>query len=1063
MVKTTAIMNWASASVVGLLLAGGLRLAAAPLEFQHGPMALSFDDGTGTLLRLVCRGQEIARAPSGAPPITFGVGPTNQVVWFEQMGLARQLVRQSRPAPDMLELTITAGPYELLERYRLFPDQARLDRSARLVNRGTETLRLRGFAFRTPGLVASADGFYRFPAVWPARNHRFADQQPGRKQRGHGTLAPAVAELSPAQSLLWASFTEDFPGIEMTEDRGRFEVRQSTAALGYLRPNQPQEMGFVSLQIVAGDYWAALARLWDWMDSVDLRVPADRPAWVPEGILYSFHPGGTIGSGFKDLGGFTAVTAKLLPTLPRLGVNAVWILPIEYKSPYWPLDYYRFADGLGDAAQYRQLVGAAHGLGMRVWQDLVPHGGAPQAVHNQAHPEFMLQREDGSHLDYWLNDFKLPAWQHYMADVAGYYMTNFALDGFRVDACGGSKEANWDPNIPYPRASLALLQGGLEMMRGIRARVRSANPPDGAILAEVESTRQIAVSDARYDFPFCYTLCRAWNRTDAGPFVSALQEYLEEQRLSEPRGAVRLRHIESHDSLRSQGWYGVRGLRAVYALSAWIDGMPMIYQGMEDGHGFALAEINRLRRERPELSRGEAFYRAVHCDVPGVFTCLRKLGDRTSVVVINFNRETVQANLRWTGGEATLALAPLEYALWPKPAQLGNPPPRDADPLAPVRTVNLSNSVSFDHAVEWFVETLEGRLHDAFVGPRTSGVLGQGGIYWRPQGTGVLWQHETTPLHPTQPRLGFKTADGLWHIYEVTGATTNPVRLAESAAGAPGLHLLGAGGLVPRLSESRTLPPAPDVTAGLDLGGVRLRCVGSEYVVSNAHFTVHLLRQGGVLRQWRAGTEVLVENQDFYGDQAYFTTQRGARLEASSDVECGARVWTEPDGLHLRFEGQIRGDDRFALKRPPLWYRHEFTFTRAPQFTHRWAFRTDQDIEARPAFLSFIASQNAADEFRFDRAGQRLAGGPFDTRPSRRGQTEVVPDALHFLRAGQTQWSLTGVQTPTGAQPHCFVQGRQLFLTLLDSGAPALKAHRWYEFQATWRLPDPSPPKPSNP
>jgi hypothetical protein len=364
-----------------------------------------------------------------------------------------------------------------------------LDRSVQLVSRGPETLRLRGLAFRTSGLIAAETGFYRFPATWPPRSHRFAEMQPGRKAYSRGTIATALAELSPSQSLLWASFTEDTPGLEVTEDRGRFDVRQTVAACGYLRPNEAQDFG------------------------------------------------------------------------------------------------------------------AAH------------------------------------------------------------YLTNFDLDGFRVDACGGSREPNWSTSIPYARASLAMMQGGLEMMKGIRAEVRRANPRHGAVLAEVESARQAAISDVQYDFTFCYTLCRSWNRMEAGPFVNAPQDYLEEQRLSEPRGVVRLRHVESHDSLRGQGWYGVQGLRAMYALSAWIDGMPIIYQGMEDGHAFALAEINHVRRERPELSRGEAFYRAVRCDVPGVFTCLRKLGERASVVVINFNRKPVLANLDWPGGKAKLALAPLEYAV----------------------------------------------------------------------------------------------------------------------------------------------------------------------------------------------------------------------------------------------------------------------------------------------------------------------------------------------------------------------------------------------------------------
>jgi 3',5'-cyclic AMP phosphodiesterase CpdA len=637
--------------------------------------------------------------------------------------------------------------------------------------------------------------------------------------------------------------------------------------------------------------------------------------------------------------------------------------------------------------------------------------------------------------------------------------SNYDLDGFRVDACGGSREPNWSTNIPYARASLAMMQGGLEMMNGIRAEVRRANPRHGAVLAEVESARQAAVSDVQYDFTFCYTLCRSWNRMEAGPFVDALQDYLEEQRLSEPRGTVRLRHVESHDSLRAQGWYGVQGLRAFYALSAWIDGMPMIYQGMEDGHAFALAEINRVRRERPELSRGGALYRAVHCDVPGVFTCLRKLGDRSSVVVINFNREPVRANLGWPGGKATLALARLEYAVVPESASGPSGPAaserREQGEVAGSELhATLPDETPFVDATEWFVDTIEGRLHDEFPGPRTSGAVGSGGIYWRPQGRGVLWQHALTPLHPDHPLLGFKGRNGLWRVYEFSGEITNPVRLAERGPSGTGLRLLGADGLTARVTKMPQLPPEPDFAADVRRGGVALRCVGSRYIISNAYFRLELRRQGGVLRQLRAGSDVLAENQDFYGDQAYFITQPNARIDASSDVECAVSVRAEVDGFRLRFEGQLRDDGRFALKWPPLWYRNEYVFTSAPRFTKRWAFRTEKAFHSQQAFLSFYVGQVAAERFCFERTGRTLTEGPVVAgSAARQGQTQGPPDAVAFGRSEKPSWSLTGLKVPPVADVHAFLQGHMLFLPLLDGDESSLPDDHWQEFEATWDLP----------
>ena len=123
---------------------------------------------------------------------------------------------------------------------------------------------------------------------------------------------------------------------------------------------------------------------------------------------------------------------------------------------------------------------------------------------------------------------------------------------------------------------------------------------------------------------------------------------------------------------------------------------------------------------------------------------------------------------------------------------------------------------------------------------------------------------------------------------------------------------LSGGNLPVRVWETEELPPAPDVTAGVSRGGVTLRCVGPEYLVSNAHFTVHLSRQGGMIRQWRAGTNLLAEGQDLYGDQDYFSTKRDARMEASSDVESGVRVEPVPERVAIGSRTRSTTFSRFA-------------------------------------------------------------------------------------------------------------------------------------------------------
>ena len=1037
------------AGLFALLLCTTATAATVPVRL--GEFGLDFDGATGSLVRLSYKGDVLAQCSPAESSYTFAVGPKGAVKWLDQMGLERKLIKRAQPRPDTLELTVRVGPYEVVERYRLHAGRPRLDRSATLTWRGTEPVKLRGFAFRTAGVKATADGFYRFPGKWPPQSLPFAEMKPGARRGGRGSIAPLFAQLSPTRCLMWASYTTDTPSVSVTEGEGSFTVGQGVQAAGYLRPGEPQKMGFVTMEVVPAAYWDALPKLWDWMDSVGLKVPADRPPWVEGAILYEFHPGGTIGSGFRDLGGFKTAREKLLPTLPALGVTAIWIQPIEYRSPYWPLDYYRFMDGLGTADDYKALVRRAKELGLNVIQDLVPHGGAPHAVHNKAHPEFMLRREDGSTLNYWLNDFARPDWQDFIGKVAAHYVRDYGVEGYRVDACYGSKELNWDPKVSYARASHARMWGGLGMLKRIRDEVKKLNPKDGAILAEVESARHAAVSDFVYDFGLCYHVLHQWRKMPAAEFVPLLQDYLEEQQHVYPRGTLFLRHVESHDSLRAQGWYGVEGMRAMYALTAFIPGVPLIYLGQEVGHSFALREINDLRTSRPELARGEASYRAVKCDKPGVFTCLRTLGGKVSVVAINLGRSAVEARLRWPGGSATVHLDPLAFTAMHSPPARPDPV-RHAPPEAASRATG--DAVAFPHAREWFVDTVEGRLHGAFRLRQRPTKPHNSSIYWRPQGTDDLWRNDLAPLHPQARRLGVLGADGHWTIADFRDASPSDLRLVERHGGVDALHLLGYGADRPWLSKAKACPPPPMMSRPFVTNGVTLRCIGPDYIVSNDHFTCVLRRQGGVIRELRIGDRVVADRHDLYGDQDYFRTRNAPRIAAGNDVESGIRIWKVDDGLHLAFEGQLRGFNRFALKRPPLWYRNEYVFTDAPRFTQKWAFRTEKSFEGKKAFLAAFLHLPDADCFRFLRGGKPLADGPVGEGGPRRGETKggAAPDAIEFLAGGEPGWRLARLSTPEGCACNVFVHGRLFFVALLDGDGAAMTEGRWYQFEAEWAV-----------
>lgn len=1002
--------------------------AAVASKVKHGPLQLTFEETSGALLRISLEGDVIAETAAGTAPVSFATGPLGQVRWIEKMGLRRQLLAFNQPAPGLVEVTVRLGDFELVERYKLHADTARLDRSATLTYRGNDTnVKLRGLLIRTPGVKAANDGFYRFPLVWPPESHPFSKLAPGTPpRRGRDTIAPLAAQIGPKRTLLWLTCSDDNPSVSVTEGAKQFDVVQEIQAQGYLKPNVPQELGFASMIVVEQDYWAALPAAQQWMNSTGLKVPGDLAPWAAGTVIYSFHPGGTIGSGWRDLGGFKAATARLLPSLERLGISSLWILPVEFRSPYWPLDYYRFMDGLGTEPEYRELVARAHAMGLPVLQDLVPHGGAPSAVHNQQHPEFMLRREDGSTLTYWLNDFARPDWQDFIAKVVAYYMRKYDVDGYRVDAITGSKEANWDPNVPYPRASMARLWGGLKMLERIRSTVKEIKPREGAVMAEAQSVRHWPFSDLMFDFSFGRQLCQAWRTQPPAEFAVHLQDSLAEQNMTNPRGANWLRHIESHDMLRSQLWWGVEGMRAMYALSAWIDGVPMIYQGMENGHAFELRRINEVRRERPELSTGSADYRAVRCDKSGVFTCLRSLGSRRSVVVINFNPDPVEAALTWPGGNATIKLKPLGYTVLPEPKLSEEPVSTRNAPASATLHRPITDGLAFDDASQWFVDTAEGRLHDRFIPLRdlSGQVPGEhSSIYWRPQNTAAIWQNDMAPLHPAHGRIGVKHGEQGWTLIRFDEPAPKSLRLLESHEGKTGLYLVGLESSHYDISQAAALPTAPDVTKSVQFGGVSFRVVGPDYIVGNRHFTVVLRRQGGVMRELRSGAASLVLDQDLYGDRTFMRT-RDEAIRAVNDVECGQTYLSAKQGLHVIFEGQLRGMDRFGTRRPAVWYRTEYVLTDAARFVQRWAFRTEKSFENQPALLAWSVTLPDVD----------------------RHEWPAVPDKIVL----SAQLTLEQIQLAAGSK--CSMAGNRLVLALRDSQTASLEEGRWHESQVHWVL-----------
>jgi hypothetical protein len=618
--------------------------------------AVRFDAQNGWAGEVLCDGQVVVKAAETQQ--AFDIHADGK--WVTGNGAKIQSLGVDRLAPDTVKSRMRIGDWSVDACVQLIPEAHMLRRWFEITWQGAADTKIKGFWFQGGVLPLGEGGSYFYPAQYPPRRTAAKELVANRKTSSGRSPYPVIGETGSGWSAVWV--TDELPdysdrgSVSVTEGAGQIRITQSFNMQGHMRKGVAQKVGDAWLWVQPNDSETALRRMGEWFRLVKQVPPEGRPDWLKRVILYSFHPGGTIGSNCKDLGGFQAAT-EVLPHIRELGCNAIWLMPLEDKSIYWPRDYYKFQEGLGTADDYKALTKKAHGLGMRVWQDCVPHGGCNEFPRAREHPEWLAQNEDGSTLHYWCFDFNWPTWIDYMSQVVSFYTREYGLDGFRIDACGGSYIPNWNPAIPYARASLSQAQGGFAMQRALRKAVKAVRP-DGANLAEVGASVHGAVSDSTYDFELCYSVLHDFRRTPAAEFAPRLRRWLHEQSCAEVPDLVRMRHVESHDSLRSALWYGADAQRALVALISWIHGVPLVYHEMEDGHYDVYRRIFHVRNHVAELNSGTADYLSVTAP-EGVFACLRtgplpmkgspawsddyawdtapKGSDRASIVLVNLN------------------------------------------------------------------------------------------------------------------------------------------------------------------------------------------------------------------------------------------------------------------------------------------------------------------------------------------------------------------------------------------------------------------------------------------
>ena len=314
----------------------------------------------------------------------------------------------------------------------------------------------------------------------------------------------------------------------------------------------------------------------------------ENPAWVEEAIVYGVIPRlfGTPGA--------PAIQDKV-GDLADLGVNAMWLAPINQTNDYGysVIDYFELRDNFGSKEDFRAMVQAAHERGIRVLMDFVPNHTSNE------HPYFKDTLEKGQESPYWdfydrdengeytyyfdwthlpnLN-YENPEVRRMMLEAFSYWVREFDVDGFRVDACWGVQQRRPD-FWPEWRRELKRIK------------------PDLLLLAEA-SARDPYNFDNGFDAAYDWTenlgqwaWGHFWSDQAESVETSQLIKLLKDALTNQPEGyhpdALIFRFLNNNDTrTRFITTHGEELTRVATALLLTLPGIPCIYTADELGQWF---------------------------------------------------------------------------------------------------------------------------------------------------------------------------------------------------------------------------------------------------------------------------------------------------------------------------------------------------------------------------------------------------------------------------------------------------------------------------------------------
>ncbi|MEM9837505.1 MAG: alpha-amylase family glycosyl hydrolase [Bacteroidota bacterium] len=305
------------------------------------------------------------------------------------------------------------------------------------------------------------------------------------------------------------------------------------------------------------------------------------PAWSKNACIYEVNIRQITAEGT-----FNAFREQRLDDIAKLGIDILWLMPVYpisstkrkggLGSYYAVSDFRKPNPEFGTEADLRALIERIHALNMKVIFDFVPNHTGWDHVWLKDHPDWYTQDSLGNVIDPidprtgeswgWTDVADLnhenPAMREAMISDLEYWLTEYDIDGYRMDVAGEVPAIFWQTAIP---------------------RLRAAKPE---VFMLAEANQPYLRNDSLFAMDYGWSLHHLLNDVCAsGDSTSRLKDWYAENEADYERG-FHMNFITNHDE---NSWNGTVAERmgdnwaAAAVLVATFEGMPLIYSGQEAG------------------------------------------------------------------------------------------------------------------------------------------------------------------------------------------------------------------------------------------------------------------------------------------------------------------------------------------------------------------------------------------------------------------------------------------------------------------------------------------------